>query len=296
MLMRSTTRRLPFVTLSLAIMLVSGSVRPSFLAAESPESALVAEAEPTTATDQLFDLVLLADTPVARPLEQGKLDFLPDADGGKPGFVVRDQQAGMRIDEPAFVTADSVLAWSWKKEQGKVTIVQVGVKNPTTGQHRYLGYAAGSWDEPASPDPTIEIRVSDQLPSVWTAVERPLWKDIQRQFGWDSAQIVSFFASPWDGQPGQFRDATIRNVAAIDVLAVAKDAELREFSRAGKGQYAPLRLKRPDEQRVETFETSFEECAPTRNSGANEWSAFGADRKPRLQLYGTRSVGPLSSV
>ena len=38
----------------------------------------------------------------------------------------------------------------------------------------------------------------------------------------------------------------------------------------------PLRIKRSDEPRIDKFETSFEECAPGRNSGANEWSAFGA--------------------
>ena len=52
--------------------------------------------------------------------------------------------------------------------------------------------------------------------------------------------------------------------------------DLPWLSKVGRGQYVPLRLKRLDEKHVEKFETSFEECAPGRNSGANEWSAFGA--------------------
>jgi hypothetical protein len=47
-------------------------------------------------------------------------------------------------------------------------------------------------------------------------------------------------------------------------------------SKVGRGQYVPQRLKRLDEKHINKFETSFEECAPGRNSGANEWSAFGA--------------------
>jgi hypothetical protein len=52
--------------------------------------------------------------------------------------------------------------------------------------------------------------------------------------------------------------------------------ELQRLSEVGRGQFVPLKLKRPDEKHVNNFETSFEECAPGRNSGANEWSAFGA--------------------
>ena len=52
-------------------------------------------------------------------------------------------------------------------------------------------------------------------------------------------------------------------------------ADLQWLSKVGRGQYVPLRLKRSGEKRVDKFETSFEECAPGRNSAANEWSAFG---------------------
>ncbi|OHB85471.1 MAG: hypothetical protein A2V98_26170 [Planctomycetes bacterium RBG_16_64_12] len=55
------------------------------------------------------------------------------------------------------------------------------------------------------------------------------------------------------------------------------DDQLAGYARVGKGDYVPLRLKGYDEKRVAKFETSFEECAPGRNSGANEWSAFGAE-------------------
>ncbi|MHB0999913.1 MAG: hypothetical protein ACYC27_11770 [Armatimonadota bacterium] len=47
------------------------------------------------------------------------------------------------------------------------------------------------------------------------------------------------------------------------------------LSKVGKGEYAPMKLKRPGEPRITEFETSFEECAPGRNSPFNEWSAYG---------------------
>jgi hypothetical protein len=53
-------------------------------------------------------------------------------------------------------------------------------------------------------------------------------------------------------------------------------AELDRLSRIGRGHYVPQRIKRLDEKHINKFETCFEECAPGRNSGANEWSAFGA--------------------
>ena len=47
-------------------------------------------------------------------------------------------------------------------------------------------------------------------------------------------------------------------------------------AQVGTGSYQPLRLKDRDEQHVAKFDASFEECAPGRNSAANEWSTFGA--------------------
>ena len=233
-------------------------------------------AGPPALAPKAFDLVLLAGAPVTRALEQGRLDRVKDPVDGKPCFLVDSQQAGLRIDEPAFVTPATTLAWSWKKEKGTVAIVQVGLKNPETGQTRYLGYAAGAWSEPPSPDPTVEVFLSTQPPRTWTAHERRLQEDVRRVLGWSSAQITSFYFSPWDGQPGMFRDAAIRQLAPADQVAVAREAGLRRASRAGRGHYVPQRLMRPDETRVAKFEASFEECAPGRNSGANEWSAFGA--------------------
>ena len=55
-----------------------------------------------------------------------------------------------------------------------------------------------------------------------------------------------------------------------------QENELESLSRIGKGAYAPLPLKGYDGKRVEKFGTSFEECAPGRNSAANEWTGFGA--------------------
>jgi len=52
---------------------------------------------------------------------------------------------------------------------------------------------------------------------------------------------------------------------------------LDDLSCIGQGRSALLPLKPYSAQRVERFETGFEEFAPGRNSGANEWSAFGVE-------------------
>ena len=235
-----------------------------------------AEDELGEGSPKTFDLKLVGDGPLNRPREQGEAEFLKEPADGRPCFLVKSQQAGMRIEEPAFLTPSSTIRWAWKKEAGSVCIVQVGLKNPETGQHRYLGYAAGTLSEPASADPTVEYFVAPEIPRQWTANQRNVYDDMHKLLGWESAQVTSFFLSPWDGQPGLFADATIANVAPADLQAARKQRELAALSRIGRGAYVPLRLKNPDERRVEKFETSFEECAPGRNSGANEWSAFGA--------------------
>jgi hypothetical protein len=231
---------------------------------------------PSPTTSPRFDLVLLGDEPVRRALEQGTPELVKEPLDGKPCFVVRTKQAGMRIDEPAFVTADTELVWSWKKPKGEVIIAQVGLKNPETGAMRYLGYAAGQWNEPPSADPPIEIAVAPKPPRQWIAQRRRLLDDIRQILGWPGAQVTSFFVSPWDGEPGWFREAAIRRVARTDEAALVRSRELEFLSQVGRGQYVPLRLKSVDEKRVEKFEASFEECAPGRNSAANEWTAFGA--------------------
>jgi hypothetical protein len=207
----------------------------------------------------------------------GNLERVPDGPDGAPAFRVTGQQTSLRIDEPAFVAPDTKFVWSWKKQQGKVCIVQVAVRNPQTGQQRYLGYGAGIWSEPPSPDPTVEIWVSPDPPREWTRVERNLLDDIRKVLGWDAAQIMELYLSPWDGEPGLFADAAFFHVTAQDTQARRKEMALKALSEAGRGSYVPQRLKKADEKRVDKFEASFEECAPGRNSGANEWSAFGVD-------------------
>ena len=108
---------------------------------------------------------------------------------------------GVPIKQPIFVTPATRFSWSWLKEQGTVCIVQVQLTNPETGQRRYLGYAAGTWTEPTSADPTVEFFVATDLPRRWSAVDRNLYDDLHGLLGWDSAQITEFYLSPWDGSP-----------------------------------------------------------------------------------------------
>jgi len=225
-----------------------------------------------------LDVVLLGERPVTRPLEQGELDwFVPPPGGGTPYFVVRGRQVGLRIDEPVFVTPATTLSWWWKKEKGRVCIVQIGLRGDATGQSRYLGYGAGEWSEPPSGDPTVEIFIRSEPPREWRREERRLLDDIRQVLGWESARITSFFISPWDGEPGWFREAAILAASPVDALALDRDREMRVLSSAGRGGPGrSLPLKGAGEKRVENFETAFEECAPGRNAGANEWSAFGA--------------------
>ena len=78
--------------------------------------------------------------------------------------------------------------------------------------------------------------------------------------------------------------------------AAESETDLQRLSKVGRGQYVPLRLKRLDEKHVYKFETSFEECAPGRNSGANEWSAFRRHRQHGLQRHGPRALGALPGL
>ncbi len=266
----SPLSRIPFLVL-VAATLVSGpltGLAQSLYPIERPDS-------PVAAGEQ-FDLVLLSDAPVGRPLEQGRIELIKDAGDGKPCFLVNDQQVGLRIDEPVFVTSQTVVAWSWKKEQGKVTIVQVGLRNPQTGQTRYFGYGAGTWSESESPDPTVEMFVSPQPPRRWTRQERRLLEDIQKVLGWPTAQITSVFFSPWDGHPGQFRDAVIRGVARTDQATMARDAELRRLRASAGAGTCRWRSSGPTSPASPGSRPASRKCAPGRNSGANEWSAFGA--------------------
>ncbi|MHB9076670.1 MAG: hypothetical protein ACYC3X_04135 [Pirellulaceae bacterium] len=224
----------------------------------------------------VFNHVLLGNSAVEAPLGSGTIELIADPAGERPHFLVTGQQVGMSIKTPIFLTPATRFTWSWKKEEGAVCIVQLQVQQPETGQRRYLGYAAGTWKEPTSADPTVEFFVAADPPRQWSVVERNLYDDVHTLLGWDSAQVTEFYASPWEGSPARFRDATVTSVTARDVQSDKRQRQLQLDSQVGKGAYQPLRVKGYDEKRVDVFDSSFEECAPGRNSAANEWSAFGA--------------------
>nr|HPO16691.1 hypothetical protein [Candidatus Hydrogenedentota bacterium] len=210
-------------------------------------------------------------------LAGGPAEFVAQPSDGKPCVRVSGQQTMIKIQSPLFITPETVLRWSWKKETGRVCILQATLKNTVTNQTRYFGYAAGDWSEPASADPTIEVLVSKELPQSWTPVERRLYDDMRQVLGWESAQITEIYLSPWDGEPGCFANVEIQHAATEDLEVMKQQQELAMLSKTGKGQYQPLPLKNYVDKRVDVFQTSFEECAPGRNSAANEWSAFGLD-------------------
>ncbi len=188
---------------------------------------------------------------------------------------VAGQQAriALRGDAPVFITPATTLSWWWKKEQGTVCIVQLALRNADTGQTRYFGYAAGAWSEPASGDPTVERFVSPALPTDWTEVQCPLPKDIAVILGWNRVQVTEVYLSPWDGKPGAFADMVFHDAAA----ALPGESPAETGFHGGGVSYVPQRLRGSDAKHIDRFETSFEECAPGRNSGSNEWTAFGID-------------------
>ncbi len=236
-------------------------------------SAVVEDAQ--SAPDTLFDVELLGTRPVSAPLGSGTIQLVDATPDDPQHFLVTGQQVGMKIDQPLFVTPSTRFSWSWRKEAGLVCVVQILLTHPDTGQRRYLGYAAGGWSEPASADPTVEIFVSADLPRQWTSVERNVYDDMHKLLGWDSAQITEFYASPWEGTAARFRAAAITGAASADLQAIRKSRQLALASQVGTGDYQPLRLTGYDDRHVAVFDASFEECAPGRNSAANEWSTFG---------------------
>jgi len=223
-----------------------------------------------------FEHVLLGDASVDMPLGAGQIALVPAAAEEPAHFVVTGQQTGRPVKEPIFITPDTRLRWSWQKTEGQICIVQLQVANPDTGQRRYLGYAAGAWSEPASPDPTVEFFVASEVPRQWTTVQRVVLDDVRQVLGWQSAQITEFYLSPWDGAPAAFRQITLSDVSSQDLQALETQHRLAEASRIGSGAYEPLPLRQRSDQHVARFDASFEECAPGRNSAANEWSTFGA--------------------
>lgn len=229
---------------------------------------VVADSEPSA---RALDLVILGNEPIKRPLIGPAPEYLAKPQGGSADFLVKGQQVGIRIEEPVFVTPGTSVSWVWRKDKGHVCIVQFELINPATNQRRYFGYGAGSLAEAPSGDPTVEVFVADSLPGQGARVERNLFTDVKQVLGWEQARIASVYLSPWDGEPGVFADMVLRGVSKAGPVG----PNYERLSRIGTGHYVPTKLPANTAKHVERFDTSFEECAPGRNSGANEWSAFG---------------------
>ena len=206
---------------------------------------------------------------------QGTLEGGTFVDQPRSQVQVTGPQARIKLrdDAPVFITPDTTFSWSWKKEQGTVCVVQLALRNADTGQTRYFGYAAGAWSEPASGDPTVELFVSSTLPTDWTEVRCVLPKDFAIILGWTHVQVTELYLSPWDGKPGAFADMVFHDVAA----GASGEARPETGFHGGGVDYVPQRLRNSDDKHIDRFETSFEECAPGRNSASNEWTAFGID-------------------
>ena len=230
---------------------------------------VVTNAEPAS---RPFDLVILGNEQIKRPLIGGAPEYIAKPQGGSADFLVTVQQVGIRIEEPIFVTPGTSASWFWRKDKGHVCVVQFELVNPATNQRRYFGYGAGSLAEAPSGDPTVEVFVADARPAQGAKVERNLFNDMKQVLGWEQARIASVYLSPWDGEPGVFADMTLRGVTRAGPAGPGYE----RLSRIGTGHYVPSKLPDYTAKHIERFDTSFEECAPGRNSGANEWSAFGA--------------------
>ena len=200
---------------------------------------------------------------------------LPGAFDGKTAYEVTQHQTGFKLGQPLFVTPATEISWAWKKDTGQVCIIQFDLVQPGTNLHRYLGYGAGALAEPPAADPTVEIFTAAEIPKTWTTVQRNLFKDIKTILGWDNARIDGFYLSPWDDHPGQFAELKVTDVSTTDCESLRKQAALQNLSRVGQGAFEPQPLRSLDGKHIDKHDTSFEECAPGRNSAANEWSAFG---------------------
>src|ERR1039458_8495649 len=230
---------------------------------------VVADTEPGA---RAFDLVILGNEQLTRPLIGPAPEYIAKPQGNSADFLVKNQQVGIRIEEPVFVTPATSVSWVWRKDKGHVCIVQFELINPATNQRRYFGYGAGSLAEAPSSDPTVEVFVADTLPAQGARVGRKPCNDMKKVLGWEQARIASVYLSPWDGEPGVFADMVIRGVSKAGPAGPGYE----RLSRIGTGHYVPSKLPAWAAKHVERFDTSFEECAPGRNSNANEWSAFGA--------------------
>ena len=219
-----------------------------------------------------FDVVILGNEPLKRPLIGPAPEYIARPPGSSADFLVKSQQVGIRLEEPVFVTPATSVSWVWRKEKGNVCVVQFELIEPATNQRRYFGYGAGALSEEPAGDPTVEVFVASELPAQGAKVERNLFNDMRRVLGWEQARIGSVYLSPWDGQPGVFSEMVIRGASASG----AGGQDYQRLSRIGTGHYVPSKLPDYTAKHVERFDASFEECAPGRNSNANEWSAFGA--------------------
>jgi hypothetical protein len=89
------------------------------------ERTLILPAEVVAAAEQaspVSDLVILGNEPIRRPLIGPAPEFVPRPQGHTADFVVKNQQVGIRIEEPVFITPSTTVSWFWRKEQGKVCI------------------------------------------------------------------------------------------------------------------------------------------------------------------------------
>lgn len=227
------------------------------------------------ATMEPFDVELLGGGAAVMPVISGSASPASDGPGGRAAYVVSGGQYGLRLTEPVFVGPGTTVNWWWKKAEGKICVLQLALQNPETGAMRYFGYGVGSISESVSPDPTVEIFLSDKLPAEWTRVERNLLADVKSILGWDSARITEVYFSPWDDKPAAYAEAVIRGAFSKDTALSRNSENLPVLESIGKGDYSPPRLKDTGEQRELKYDTHFEEAAPGRNSAANEWSSFG---------------------
>ncbi|MBI3922632.1 MAG: hypothetical protein HY318_14515, partial [Armatimonadetes bacterium] len=227
----------------------------------------------------LTDLTLVGDQSIDLPQLGGTLERVADGFKGRPCLKVGGQQRGGLLPKPVVLTPASRARWWWKKDGGEICLIQFGLTNPATGEHRWLGYASGAWAEEASHDPTVEVFVSTKPPHEWTLVDRPLLQDARKLLRWRDAVLVDLALSPWDEGTGWFAQVEVTQVTTDEEQKQRNGTELEALSKLARGAYLPPRIRQPGEREVE-FEYSFEECAPGRNSHTNEWSAYGAFEGP----------------
>lgn len=231
-------------------------------------------------------VVLVGERAIDLPQLGGTLEWVPDGFKGKPCVKVGVQQRGGLLRQPVVLTPASRARWWWKKDGGGLCLIQFGLTNPATAEHRWLGYAAGAWAEEPSYDPTVEMFVSSKPPREWTQVERPILEDARKLLRWREAVLTDLALSPWDEGAGWFAQVEVTEVMSQEEQKRATREEAEALSRLTRGPYAPPRIRQPGEREVE-FQYSFEECAPGRNSHTNEWGAFGAFEGP-FNTLGTR--------